>query len=95
MKIDEPAADLGIAAAIASSFREKRIDPGTVAIGEIGLAGEIRGVNYIESRIKEAAKLGFTRCVVPKDNLKNCKKSDGIEIIGVSNLRQGLDVVFN
>ncbi len=94
MRIDEPAADLGIAAAIASSFKEIKINPGTVAIGEVGLAGEIRGVNYIESRLKEAAKLGFTRCVIPKDNLKGLKEPDDIEIIGVMNLRQGLEVIL-
>lgn len=94
IRIDEPAVDLGIAAAIASSFKEIRINPLTVAIGEIGLAGEIRGVSYIESRVKEASKLGFNTCVIPEDNLKGLKNVEGINIVGVKTLRQGLEIIL-
>jgi DNA repair protein RadA/Sms len=94
LKIDEPACDLGIACAIASSFRNLYIDPKTVVIGEVGLAGEIRGVNFIEKRIIEAQKLGFLKCVIPKENIKGLEEIHGIEIVGVENIYEALDEVL-
>jgi len=94
IKLSEPAADLGIVAAIASSFRDKEIDEGTVIIGEVGLAGEVRAVNFVEKRVKEAAKLGFSRCVVPANNLKRLNDKLDIEIVGVSNVNNMLDIVI-
>ncbi|HZK67839.1 MAG TPA: magnesium chelatase domain-containing protein, partial [Chloroflexota bacterium] len=65
LRIDEPAADLGVALAIISSFKDKPVDPELAAIGEVGLSGEVRGVGHMEQRMKEAAKLGFRRLLVP------------------------------
>lgn len=94
LKLDEPACDLGIACSIASSFRNIPIDPKTVVIGEVGLTGEIRGVNFIEKRILEAQKLGFSKCVVPKENLKGIEIPEGIQISPVENIYEALDEVL-
>lgn len=94
LRLDEPACDLGIALSIASSFKNLYIDPQTVVIGEIGLTGEIRGVNFIEKRIMEAKKLGFLKCVVPKDNMRGMEKIQGINIISVENIHEALDEVL-
>lgn len=93
IKLNEPAADLGIIAAIASSFRDKEIDEGTVIIGEVGLAGEVRAVNFMEKRVNEAAKLGFKRCIVPRNNINKLSDKSGIEVIGVSNVNDMLDII--
>jgi DNA repair protein RadA/Sms len=94
IKISEPAADLGIVAAIASSFRDREIDGNTVIIGEVGLAGEVRAVNFVEKRINEAAKLGFKRCIIPENNLSRINEKSYIEIIGVSNVNNMLDIII-
>ena len=70
LKLDEPACDLGVVGAIASSFRNKPIDMSTVLIGEVGLTGEVRAINQIEKRVIEAARMGFKSCVVPAGNIK-------------------------
>lgn len=72
IKIQEPAADLGVLMAITSSFSNREIDPATLIVGEVGLGGEVRGVHRIESRVKEGIQMGFTRCIIPK---RNCKGS--------------------
>lgn len=94
IKINEPAADLGIIAAIASSFRDREIDGNTVIIGEVGLAGEVRAVNFVEKRINEAAKLGFKRCIIPENNLSRINEKSCIEVIGVSNVNNMLDIII-
>ncbi len=94
IKLNEPAADLGIIAAIASSFRDKEIDEGTIIIGEVGLAGEVRAVNLMEKRVNEAAKLGFKRCIIPRNNIKRLENNSDIEIIGVSSVNEMLDVIM-
>ncbi len=66
LRIEEPAADLGVALAIASSLRDRPIDPELAVVGEVGLSGEVRGVGHLEQRLREAAKLGFKRCLVPQ-----------------------------
>lgn len=95
IKISEPAADLGVALAIASSFKDARSVPGTVAIGEIGLSGELRPVPQVERRIMEAARMGFTRCIVPSAVRKLSDSLDSMEIIKADNvsvaLRLGLE----
>lgn len=96
LKIDEPAADLSVALAIVSSLKDYAVPEDVLAFGEIGLGGEIRAVNSCEQRIREAAKLGFRKCVVPKYNLtkiKNSLKAD-IEVIGVSNIRQAFEAIM-
>jgi DNA repair protein RadA/Sms len=94
IRLNEPAVDLGIIAAIASSFRDKEIDEGTVIIGEVGLAGEVRAVNFMEKRINEAAKLGFKRCIIPQNNLSRLNDKFNIDVIGVSSVNNMLDVVI-
>jgi len=93
LKIDEPALDLGIALAIASSYKNCAVERDIVVVGEIGLTGEVRGVNYLEKRLTEAAKLGFKKAVVP---LSNSKKVEGtsLELIGVGNVREALDIIL-
>ena len=93
--LNEPAVDLGIAAAIVSSFRGVPAPGGTVVFGEVGLAGELRAVNHADLRVAEAQRLGFSRCVVPSHNLKNMnRKPKGVEIIGAASVREALDAVF-
>ena len=94
LKVDEPAADLGIVAAMISSFMDKPVDKGMVVFGEIGLAGEIRGVSQAELRIKEAKKLGFTRCILSRSNLEGCSQKSGIDLIGVDSVKSLLEVLF-
>lgn len=95
IKMNEPALDLGVIAAIASSFRDKSIDPYTIVFGEVGLTGEVRGVNMAERRVIEAAKLGFKRCILPKANLKGLKKIDGMKVQGVSNISEVLEIIMS
>jgi DNA repair protein RadA/Sms len=94
IKVEDPAADLAVAAAIASAFREYIVLPEAVVLGEIGLAGEIRSISQITLRINEAQKLGFKRCVLPRNNYKNLgDKTPGIELIPVSTLKEALDIL--
>ena len=86
ISIEEPAVDLAVCCAIASSFADKSADNGTVVIGEVGLGGEIRSVGQIEKRIQEAAKLGFKKIVIPYNNRKSIKGKMKIEIVPVENL---------
>jgi DNA repair protein RadA/Sms len=95
VRIEEPAIDLGISTALASSFLNKPIEPDIVMFGEVGLAGEIRGVSQAELRLKEAEKLGFKKCVLPKINLERVKRLDSaISLIGVSSIEKVIDVLF-
>jgi DNA repair protein RadA/Sms len=97
LKIDEPAVDLGIIAAVASSFREKPIDPNTVVMGEVGLAGEVRAISQAETRLKDAAKLGFTRCVLPAANVEKLDKAAGLskmQLMGVRTVEEAMERLF-
>ncbi|MDD6400717.1 MAG: DNA repair protein RadA [Lachnospiraceae bacterium] len=93
MKINDPAIDLGIAFAIASSMKNKAVPSDAMIIGEIGLAGEIRGVSNIMQRVKEAAKMGFGTCVVPKSNYDKEMEKLGIKIIPVASLVEALVLI--
>ena len=95
VKIDETSADLGILVSIVSSFKNIKIPTKTVVIGEVGLGGEIRAVSKIEKRISEAAKLGFTQCVVPNVNLKSINASNKIKTFGVDRVDQALDYLIH
>ena len=96
LKIDEPAADLSIALAIVSSLKDYAVKENVLAFGEVGLGGEIRAVNSCEQRIREAAKLGFKKCVIPKYNLTKMKNiKEDIEILGVSNIRQAFQAIMD
>lgn len=92
IKVNEPAADLGIALAVASSYKNVPISKDLVAIGEIGLTGEVRSVSSVEKRIKEAEKLGFKTCIVPENSKKQLKIETKINIIGVKDVREALKV---
>ena len=93
LKINEPSLDLATVLAIVSSFKNKPVDEKTVIFGEVGLGGEVRAVSRAESRVREAAKLGFKRCILPKSNIDDSvKKVSGIELIGVKNLNEAIDV---
>ena len=89
----EPALDLGIAMAILSSFRNRPVDDKTVAFGEVGLSGEVRMVTLAEIRVQEAARLGFTTCILPMSNLKGLKAPKGIQVIGVKSLKEVADMM--
>ena len=86
MKIDEPSSDLGIALALISSLTDRPIPDDLIAIGEIGLSGECRGVSNISGRVKEAARLGFTTALVPAHNRHDCDGIEGIKTVGVKNV---------
>jgi DNA repair protein RadA/Sms len=90
--VDEPAADLAIVAAVASSVRNRAIKPGTAVFGEVGLAGEIRGTSQAALRVREAAQMGFTRCVVPESN---ADAPAGCELVGVKNVSEALDQLID
>ena len=86
IKVNEPALDLGIIIAAASSFKNVSIKEDVVVIGEVGLTGEVRSVNMIEKRIKEAEKLGYKTCIIPESNKKLLKEKFKLDIIGVKNI---------
>ncbi|MBR2876493.1 MAG: DNA repair protein RadA [Clostridia bacterium] len=94
LRADEPASDLAAAVALLSSLKDVIIDSETIVFGEIGLAGEIRMVNNCEQRIKESERLGFKRCIIPRQNMKKLNKNSftDIEVIGVRNIREAFEV---
>lgn len=94
VRLDEPAIDLGIAVAIASSFRDRPTDPYDVIIGEIGLTGEVRAVSRAEQRVREAQKLGFKRIIMPEHSLRGWEPPSGIETIGVTTVVDALRVAL-
>lgn len=94
IEIDEPAADLGVVAAIASSFRNLPISPETAVFGELGLTGEIRGVLQAQTRAREAQSLGFKRLIVPESNRKGIEKLLGIRVIGIRTLEDAIGELF-
>ena len=95
VRIDEPAVDLAIATSLASSFLDKPVDPHTVLVGEVGLTGEVRGVGRTDVRVKEAAKLGFHRCILPNSNVELVNAAASIGIIGVRSLQEVLSLLFD
>ena len=94
LRLDEPAADLAVALALVSGITDKSVPEDVVAIGEIGLSGEVRSVSRISARISEAARLGFARCIVPRSCLKQIKTKADIEVIGVKNLHEAIANIF-
>lgn len=95
LRLDEPAADLAVALALVSSLKDVPVKEGIIAFGEIGLAGEIRAVSHAQDRIREAARLGFERCIIPASNLRELKNvsSYPIEVIGAKNVRAAFDAL--
>ncbi len=94
IKIVEPSVDLGIILACTSSYKNISIPQNVVAIGEVGLTGEVRAVNMIEKRIKEAEKLGFKKCIIPESNKKLLKDSYKLDIIGVRNINEAINTLI-
>ena len=93
VKVDEPAIDLGIVAAVASSALNKSIDTKTVFIGEVGLTGEVRGISQLETRLKEASKLGFKNALVPEVNKERMHGASSMKVVGVSSIKDVLTIV--
>jgi DNA repair protein RadA/Sms len=93
VKIEEPAVDLGVVVAIASSALNKPVDAKKVFIGEVGLTGEVRGISQVDIRLKEASKLGFTTCILPEVNRERVKGTSPIELYGVSSVSGVLKVL--
>jgi DNA repair protein RadA/Sms len=89
LEVSEPAADLGVAAAVASSFRNRPLPARTVVFGEVGLAGEVRGTGQVALRVREAAQMGFTRCILPARNVP--QDVEGIQLVGVATLEEALE----
>lgn len=94
IQLEEPAIDLGIVCAVTSSLRECPIDSKTVVMGEMGLSGEVRAISQTELRIREAAKMGFRRCVLPARNLAKLDSIDTLEMVGVRDVGEALDAVL-
>ncbi len=94
MRIDEPAADLGIICAVASAFKNKDIDPEIALIGEVGLTGELRAVNQIDKRLNEMKKLGFSKCIIPESNKRGLRPPDGLTIYYAKNVGSALQLLF-
>ncbi len=94
IRVDEPAADLGMAVAIVSSLKDLPVDSGSVVIGEVGLGGEIRSIRQVEKRISEAGTLGFARAVVPRDNLRSKGLPAAVDVCQVETIDRALDVLL-
>lgn len=92
LRIDEPAADLGVALAIASSFRDTPVDPELAVVGEVGLSGEVRSVGHLEQRVREAAKLGFARCLVP--HTARVPKLADLQLLTARTLEEAIDLAL-
>ncbi len=90
IKMNEPALDLAIVMAIVSSYKNRVIDFGTVVFGEVGLSGEVRAVSQAQQRVQEAVKLGFHTCIMPKVCAEGLKKVEGIQVIGVENVKEAM-----
>ena len=92
--MDEPAADLGIVTAIVSSYRNLAIRSETVVLGEVGLAGEVRGISQSSQRIREAASLGFKKCLLPSNSMPKADARSEIELIPVKSVQEALEFLF-
>jgi DNA repair protein RadA/Sms len=97
MTVDEPASDLGVLAAIASSVRNRVIPPTTAMFGEVGLAGEVRGITQAGLRIREAAQMGFTHCILPEANIDPADRGQigSCELVGVRTIGEALDAALS
>ena len=94
VKVIEPAVDMAIVSAIASSFLDKPVPDGTVVLGEVGLAGEVRAIGQVDIRLAEIKKMGFKRCLVPDSNLKRIPDIDGIEVAGIKTVPEAVEKLF-
>ena len=94
VKVDEPAVDMGIVSAVASSFLDRPIPENNVVLGEVGLTGEVRAISHADTRVAEIRKMGFTRCFVPKNNLKRMTGPEGIEVVGIGTVAEAIEELF-
>ncbi len=94
LTLDEPAADLPVVLAVASSCRDHPVDDGLVAVGEVGLTGEIRAVSNLEQRLREIRRLGFTRCLIPRQGSGQVSVPDGLEVLRVKNIHEAISVAL-
>jgi DNA repair protein RadA/Sms len=92
--VDETAADLGVVVALASSFLDRPVHPSTALLGEVGLAGEVRGVSQAELRVREAIKLGFDRFLLPQNNLDRLALNLPVKLTGVTSVENALKILF-
>ncbi len=95
LRVNEPAIDLGTMMVVVSSFKNIPIPKDMVILGEVGLTGEVRRINLIEKRLKEAEKLGFKTCVIPESNKKDLKDKYKLDIIAIRNVKQAMNAIFN
>ncbi len=94
LNLDDPAADLACVAALASSFRDRALEARTLVLGEVGLAGEVRAVAQADARLAEAARLGFTRALVPSGNARHAEVPSGLEVVGIDTVADALEQLF-
>ena len=94
VRVIEPAVDMAIVSAIASSFLDKPVPDGTIVLGEVGLAGEVRAIGQVEIRLAEVKKMGFKRCLLPDSNLKRILNIDGIEVAGIKTVPEAIENLF-
>jgi len=94
LRLDEPAADLPVVLAVASSYRDQAISNDLVAIGEVGLTGEVRSVSHLEKRLSEVARLGFTKCIIPRNGSEKLEIPAGLTVYRVRNLREAIEVAL-
>jgi DNA repair protein RadA/Sms len=94
LEVDEPAVDLGVVAAIASSFKSRPIDPHTAVFGEVGLTGEVRGTTQAAVRAREAQALGFKKIVMPGSNTTGLERLMGVRVVGVKSVEEALEQLF-
>ena len=94
MRVDEPAADLGIICAIASAFKNADIPPEIAFLGEVGLTGELRAVVQLDKRLNEIKKLGFEKCIIPESNKRGLNIPDGLDVLYAKNVSSALKILF-
>ncbi len=94
VKVEEPAVDLAIVAAVASSFLDRPMAENTLVLGEVGLTGEVRAIGQMGARLAEAAKMGFSRCVLPATNLKQAFENNGLELTGTATVAEAIETLF-
>ena len=94
LKLDEPGADLPVILAVASSYREQAISDDLVAIGEVGLTGEIRSVSNMNQRLGEVSRLGFKKCIIPKNGSDKLEIPEGLTVYRVRNLREAIETAM-
>ncbi len=94
IRVTEPGADLGMVAAIVSSFQDRPVAEKTVLFGEVGLGGEVRAVAQSEPRVKESAKMGYERCLLPKANVERIRPNKEMELVGVRSVEETMRILF-